>query len=532
MVITMQILIVDDDIPTVEAIRDSIDWQSIGIRAVKAAHSAAQAKRILEEKDIDIVVSDIEMPRGSGLDLLEWIRKQGIEAEFILLTCHEKFDYAASAIKHQAAEYLVKPYDSKIMELSIKKAVAKIMENKRLRENSRYNEWASHNIRQEQLCFWLSIYSGIVKPDRERIQCEIEARKLPINANKLFRLVMTKITDYEQQLEELGADLLYFSLENIHSRILSGREENRCVIRRTEDNGLWLFTTVEDEQDVNYTVKCEKVVAECNSSVRVKVTCCIGDPCYIEELHRKAVKLERLIQHSVMFYGRTFTEKETIVSSTGESQVMDIEKLTELLRKHDKISLLNYLKEMLQCKTDNKTLDERSLYLMKQEILQAIYAHLLQNGIQATRLFYDETSIMLSNKASQSSLDMLRWVNYLLERSFDYEEEIAKAGTFIQKINAYIRENYQENIDRKKLAEVFYLAPDYLAKLYHKKTGKYLNDYINEYRMERAKELLRRKDTLVCDVARAVGIDNYTYFSTMFKKFIGVTPNEYRQNCQ
>ena len=125
---------------------------------------------------------------------------------------------------------------------------------------------------------------------------------------------------------------------------------------------------------------------------------------------------------------------------------------------------------------------------------------------------------------------MLRWANYLLERSFAYEKEIAKTSTLIERINTYIHEHYMQNIGRNELATVFFLAPEYLAKLYYKKTGKYLNDYIREYRLERAKWLLKNTDAKVSDIAQDVGFDNYSYFSTLFKKSEGVSPNEYRQD--
>lgn len=528
----MHILIVDDDIHTLEAIRNSIGWESIGVRGVEMANCASQAKRILKDKNIDIVISDIEMPRESGLDLLVWIRHHDIDVEFILLTCHEKFDYAASAIKWEAAGYLTKPFDPNIMELSIKKTIAKIIEKRRLQENSRYEEWISLNIRQEQLYFWLAIYSGIVKQNHERISKEIEVRKLPIDVNSQFRLIVTKISDYEQQLEDLGEELLHYSVENIHSAILCGQEDNYCVVRKSSENDLWLLTTIQDKENLNLDELCVKVSSHCDEILKIKATCCLGNPCNIESLYEKAARLEQLILHNIMFYGKSFTEDEAIESFNDEIQILDVGKLTEFLKKHDKISLLNYIKEMIKRKTSNQTLNERSLYLIKQELLQATYSHLLQAGIHATRLFYDETSAKLSDKASKSSMDMLRWANYLLARSFTYEKEIAKTSTLIERINAYIHEHYQSDIGRNELATVFYLAPEYLAKLYYKKTGKYLNDYIREYRIEKAKWLLRNKDLRVSDIAQEVGIDNYSYFSTLFKKYVGVSPSEYRQNKQ
>ena len=104
-----------------------------------------------------------------------------------------------------------------------------------------------------------------------------------------------------------------------------------------------------------------------------------------------------------------------------------------------------------------------------------------------------------------------------------------KASGLIERINAYVHEHFSEQLDRNEIAGAFHLAPEYLAKLYKKKTGIYLKDYIREYRVEQAKWLLRDKNVLVSDVAGAVGFDNFSYFSTIFRKYVGVTPNEYRR---
>ncbi len=528
----MNLLIVDDDIHTVDAILGSIKWASIGIEKTETAYNFSQAKRILKSQSIDIVISDIEMSQHSGLDLLEWIRHKGMETEFILLTCHERFDYAASAIKFGAAEYLLKPYDPKIMELILTKTIARIKTNRHLKESSKYEEWVLQNSQQEQLYFWLRLYSGIVKKDRDWILGEIEARKLPIQADRKFLLVMTRITDYDPTLTDPEQEALVSNLEKIHSEFICKMDKNDSVVHRSGENCLWVLTTLEDRSENDLVHRCKKMVDLLSTEYQLKATSCISNACYIELLPEKASRLEKLIKQSVLYYGQSFTENEAVLSSSDVSQVLDLGMVSELLKKRDKVGLLNYIKEILQTRTDDKTLNERCLYLIKQEILQATYAYLLQAGIQATRLFYDETSANFLNKASQSALDMLRWANYLFERSFAYEEEIAKTGSLIQRINAYVHEHYQENLGRNELAEVFFLAPEYLAKLYRKKTGKYLRDYIGEYRINRAKDLLMNPEVRVSDVACEVGIDNSPYFSALFKKFTGYTPNEYRQKFQ
>jgi two-component system response regulator YesN len=85
-----------------------------------------------------------------------------------------------------------------------------------------------------------------------------------------------------------------------------------------------------------------------------------------------------------------------------------------------------------------------------------------------------------------------------------------------------------EDIGRNEIAGEFYLTPEYLAKLYKKKTGMNLKDYINEYRIEVAKELLKTGEKNISNIAETVGFDNFSYFSTLFKKMTGVSPKDYK----
>jgi len=526
----MRLLIVDDDMPTVEAIRQAIDWNAIEIDTVDTAYSAAQARRVLRRGQTDIVISDIEMPKGSGLDLLSWARAQTLDVEFLFLTCHERFDYAKSALKLDAAEYLTKPFNAHVMALSLQKTVAKIKENRRLRESSRYGEWRSENPQQEERNFWLSLFSGVAMHDHAHIRAEIEARSLPIDAESKYRLVATRVMEYEPQAVELGQELLFYMLENLHGRLLCGGEESGRVVRRFDSGGLWFFTAAEDAPDEPMKKRCAALIDACADAARVKVTCCIGHAASIEALADQPAILQALIERSVVFYGQAFTEDEAVSSAAPEMQVLDTDSLRAMLLQHDKVQLLNAVKGALNSRTALKTLSERTLYLIEQELLQAVYAHLSDAGVQATKLFSDEESVRFADQACRSSVDMLRWASYLLERTFAVEDDLRQAATLVKRIDTYIREYYREDIGRSEIAAEFHLSPEYLAKLYKRKTGKSLKTAIWEQRMEQAKLLLRNPEIRISDVAGEVGIDNLSYFTTVFKQKVGVTPQEYQRN--
>ena len=137
----------------------------------------------------------------------------------------------------------------------------------------------------------------------------------------------------------------------------------------------------------------------------------------------------------------------------------------------------------------------------------------------------------MSAKADQSAADMIRYENYLLDKVFAYEAELEKSKGLIQQINEYIHQHYAENLTRSEIGTEFYLVPEYLAKMYKKKTGIALKDYINDYRIQQAKQMLAHSDKQVGEVAVDVGFGNLSYFSTLFKKSTGMTPVEYRKQA-
>lgn len=120
----MNVLLVDDDRYIVCDIEEMLDWKSLGIKNVYKAYGMKQAQNILQLEKIDIIICDIEMPHGSGLELVEWMKNKNIECEVMFLTGHAKFDYARQAINYNVREYFLKPVKKEELEFGIQKAVA------------------------------------------------------------------------------------------------------------------------------------------------------------------------------------------------------------------------------------------------------------------------------------------------------------------------------------------------------------------------------------------------------------------------
>lgn len=118
----MNILLVDDDFYIVDTVKSMINWEKIGIDGIYTALDAPSARQIMEGVPIQIILCDIEMGKESGLDLVEWARRQGSGAKVIFLTSYADFSYAQKAVTLQSFDYLLKPVQFPKLEEQLKKA--------------------------------------------------------------------------------------------------------------------------------------------------------------------------------------------------------------------------------------------------------------------------------------------------------------------------------------------------------------------------------------------------------------------------
>ena len=116
------ILIVDDD----ERLRDTL---GILVRSLghdpRVAADVAGAERVLAEGAVDLVISDLRMPGGSGLDLLDVVQRGDPHTPVIVLTAYGTVETAVAAMKKGAFDYLQKPFDAAEMEVRVTRALAR-----------------------------------------------------------------------------------------------------------------------------------------------------------------------------------------------------------------------------------------------------------------------------------------------------------------------------------------------------------------------------------------------------------------------
>jgi two-component system response regulator YesN len=122
----VDVLIVDDQRAIVESLKREIHWETIPVDKVYAACSAKEAKMVLNNFSIDVLLTDIEMPEEDGLSLFRWVREKFPAIEGIFLTSHADFKYAQEAIHMGGCDYILQPARCEEVENILRKARDKV----------------------------------------------------------------------------------------------------------------------------------------------------------------------------------------------------------------------------------------------------------------------------------------------------------------------------------------------------------------------------------------------------------------------
>ncbi len=124
----MKLLIVDDQQAITESIRKGIRWEEAGIEEVFTANSADEAKLLITNFPVDVLLTDIEMPGDSGLDLVRWVQEKHFSIKSIFLTSHADFSYAREAIGLGSVDYILQPARYEEIQEAVARACDRIKE--------------------------------------------------------------------------------------------------------------------------------------------------------------------------------------------------------------------------------------------------------------------------------------------------------------------------------------------------------------------------------------------------------------------
>jgi len=524
-----QMLLVDDEILSIEGVRADLDLTSLNVRHLFTALNIRQAKDIFESNPIDILLCDIEMPQGSGLELLTWVREHYPNTVTIFLTSHADFKYAKEALRLGSLDYLLKPVLASELEAAIRKAqgvIEKHDEGNRNRQSHRL--WTKyHSLIIER--FWLDLIDRTTPSNPAAVRQQLERHQIPFKEDSFVLPILISVKSWDKALQPREEKILEYALKKTAEEMMMDSRENGTIIHLEHNQLLVLFISDHREQrdDNQLHEECRKYIEFCSQHFYCVLSCYVGSSVELHHIAEKVDLLKAMDRDNVAFVNTVFGEDRSF--ENNETIMMpDISIWLAYLKGGSQHDVIRGTEDFLNRLVKQGNIDSGVLHRFYQDFMQALYSYLNQHEIQAHQLFGDVKSRQLTETAGRSVSDMLDWVRYAAGKALHQAEVVKESESVVQIIQRYVTAHIDQELSRDMLAEQVFLNPDHLSRLFKKETGYSLSDYVLMERIKLAKELLKQTDIPISVVAVSVGYSNFSHFSKIFKKYINCGPKEYR----
>jgi len=527
-----RVLLVDDEIQAVRGLKEGVDWSQFSVDHIYTANNIRQAKEIFAQHEIHLMICDIEMPQGDGLQLQEWVQERYATTVSIFLTCHADFKYAKQAIRLGSMDYLLKPIRFAELEAVIRKAFRKIHSNREqvhmIQTYKRYYELRTLHQPLVVDRFWSNMLNRLIAPEAESITSIIQKLSLPYRWDMPVALILIGIVRWLVKTSESEQQAWEQSILNGAKSQLLKESDHGAVLPFTK-SGLLVVLPIQDQTGWGPSQAKRKCRTFIDTHTRnlCDVSCVIGVSSGLPGVASLFEEVTRFEQDHVTVMNEPFLIGELAGGQTSLAPV-DMNHWHELLAEGDTSKLVGEIERAFGNASRSRW-DVKALHTAKRDFLQMIYYFLKQRGLLANQVLSHEAFHEGEAFAGRSVDGMREWLLSTV-REVDRTLQTAKqAESVVDRVKQYIIERIDQDLTREDIAQLFFLHPDYLARIFKKETGLTLSDFIIQQRVRNAKELLIRTDMPIGSIAGAVGYANFSHFSKVFRKVAAMNPADFRK---
>lgn len=488
------ILLVEDEKLELETLRDYVDWKRLGASKVYTARNGRTALECLEEHEPDIMITDIQLPVMDGIELTKRAREEGFRCKIVFLTGYDYFDYVKSAFQVQAVDYILKPFRVEEIEALILRIKGQL-ETEKMAESS--VKFASSQV-----------FVAACGEGREGLQ-ELALKYLSLPAEeKVFGiLALYGISDDRAaaRIAELTEVRHAFSMEGIILVVLYGYISFGDAAGR-------IAAVLDGGGSVAYF---DEKISLMDMRACTEVLCGYKDRMFYGEVGEIIRAAETEEPRSGRFdrdmwkqNGQRLQQEITAGDKEGTARILT--------------ACMNGLRSLGREECQREAY---GLYLNLYNRLELDNAALM--GEMEKRAEKPELSIW--DAGFFSEVQQALW-QYVRELCAYFARQRENSNYYVTTwVRDYLEKNYMNVCSVEEMAEGIRLSPNYLRSLFKAGTGQTILEYMTDFRLQKACEFFKDKSLKVKDVSMMVGYENVSYFSQIFAKRYGVTPNEYRK---
>lgn len=548
----MKALIVDDEARVRKAVRLLVDWDAHQINEILEARNGNEAIEIIRQAKPSLIIMDMMMESGNGIELMTWVNEFAGNTKFIVVSGHNDFEYVRQTVRHGGIDYILKPIEAETINVAVAKAVAAW----RSEDNAR-SERQKQSIQLNELkpIYGEKLLSALID---DPINSELTLRRLcndgviPENTTTSCLILVQTDTGNNLLLKRFGGDseLLNYAIVNICNEFL--RNQQKGIAFRYWGGPPEIAIILWDTQ-ASVTDLIARINHGIYSSLQFRMHFGISSIGSLpKQLPYQRTEVTEALQRRNLLMHEDYCHFSSSAQESGERKKIAGAEFKESgtqtifanVKEDWKMAVISGNTEALSAAAQH-WIDELSRGgVVTPEMLNTWKTDALLFRSQLIREMLGTKADSALARLEQSdqlhpapytngySFSLFAWRDWSFDLMLRLAEALAiqqaKENNPMHDIVQYIEQNYASALSLQEIAGKFYVSREYISRRFKQEYGINFSDFICTVRIDKAKLLMQNPLIKLSQISEMVGFHDVKYFSKVFKKQVGVSPKDYR----
>lgn len=522
-------ILVDDEEFVRTELTALFPWAGFGFDLVGEAENAGDAMELVDTTRPDLVITDIRMPETDGLELIAWLGQRHPEILVAVVSAYDDFQFVREALRLGAVDYLIKAEATLETSGALLKRVGDILENRRFtrekQEKTTIDLARYHKIATE--AFWRDALTRAL----DEKDLELQGSQLGITLkDNYFGLIFIHVSNAIDCSEKAQATFR----KDLEEKIKSYLDQDWNLIDIRQGNFVIIANRVGENLEPVMVETLERVARQLALDFPEKLTTSASSRlCAFHELpgnfrEVREVNLLRLYRQTGGFISTSDLLKLRQAEPYSVSQLLS--GWESMIRGMEQDKVRDFINELFNKNIPNHLCPEEAGKLTL-ELINILRRISFEYQI---RWEESEDGITDLSKLLGQAESIREWQILIEKKVARYFRSVQavnqpQSSLTIQKALAYIQSNFTRDLTLEEVADHVGVSKSYLSRIFPEYAGKHFCSYLQQLRIERAKELLRFTDYHIYEIASKVGFWNSRYFGKVFRDMVGMTPADYRR---